>query len=118
MAHSVKTFQSHIFLVDLSLPDTADQLQGKVAEILTAFQTGALTHCDLDKNYNDKLCLEYELNVSSEYLTTIDEWKFKEESQKFYPRPNEEWEANDSYFPRFEHLQRLTLPSGSYSTKI
>ncbi|CAF1622506.1 unnamed protein product [Adineta ricciae] len=210
---------------NLSLLDTADQLQGKVAEILTAFQTGALTHCDLDKNYNEKLCLEYELNVSSEYLPTIDECisvalrefslvlfsffirdgellanrilfffqimasthirvnepgstqvfnvdldednglsslqldrvfldirgipgrsfrrldplksesdpaqfspipaagpicplKFKEESQKFYPHPNEEWDANVSYFPRFEHLQRSTLPRGSYSTKV
>lgn len=30
---------------DLSLPDTADQLQGQVAEILAAFQAGALIHC-------------------------------------------------------------------------
>lgn len=30
-------------------------------------------HQDLDKNYNDKLCLEYELNVSPVHLTTTDE---------------------------------------------
>ena len=28
---------------------------------------------DLDKNYNDKLCLEYELNVTPVHLTTTDE---------------------------------------------
>lgn len=28
---------------------------------------------DLDKNYNDKLCLEYELNASPVHLTTTDE---------------------------------------------
>jgi hypothetical protein len=28
---------------------------------------------DLDKNYNDKLCLEYELNSSPVHLTTTDE---------------------------------------------
>jgi hypothetical protein len=28
---------------------------------------------DLDKTYNDKLCLEYELNASSVHLTTTDE---------------------------------------------
>ena len=82
---------SYVFFVDLSLPDTADQMQVKIAEILSAFQTGALIHCgmklrngevkceifdfslDLDKNYNDKLCLEYKLNVSPEHLTTTDE---------------------------------------------
>ncbi|CAF1550876.1 unnamed protein product, partial [Adineta ricciae] len=62
-----------VIQIDLSLPDTADQMQAKIAEILSAFQTGALIHCDLDKNYNDKLCLEYELNVSPVHLTTTDE---------------------------------------------
>lgn len=28
---------------------------------------------DLDKNYNDKLCLEYELSASPVHLTTTDE---------------------------------------------
>jgi hypothetical protein len=28
---------------------------------------------DLDKNYNDKLCLEYEVNASPVHLTTTDE---------------------------------------------
>jgi hypothetical protein len=28
---------------------------------------------DLDKNYNDKLCLEYELDFSPVHLTTTDE---------------------------------------------
>ncbi len=61
-----------------------------MSEILTTFQTGSIIHCgsfsevffflnfsffckDLDKNYNDKLCLEYELNHSPVHLTTTDE---------------------------------------------
>ena len=70
---------------------TEEQLQAKVADALRASQTAALAHCgiklrnsevkcerfdfslDLDKNYNDKLCLEYQLNVSPKHLTTTDE---------------------------------------------
>ncbi|CAF1535021.1 unnamed protein product [Rotaria magnacalcarata] len=62
-----------IIQFDSSLPTTADQLQAKIVEILTTFQTGAIIHCDLDKNYNDKLCLEYELSSSPVHLTTTDE---------------------------------------------
>ncbi len=73
-----------------SLPITSDQLDAKISQILLIFQTGAIIHCgsldrfsmkkflsffskDLDKNYNDKLCLEYELNASPVHLTTTDE---------------------------------------------
>ncbi|CAF4716823.1 unnamed protein product, partial [Rotaria sp. Silwood2] len=56
-----------------SLQTTVEQLQAKIIEILTTFQTGAIIHCDLDKNYNDKLCLEYELTASPVHLTTTDE---------------------------------------------
>jgi hypothetical protein len=43
-AHSIQhvcSFRS----TDPSLPETADQQQDKVAEILAAFQAGALIHC-------------------------------------------------------------------------
>ena len=74
-----------------SLPTTSDQLDAKISQILILFQTGAIIHCglfllskkkkifslffpqDLDKNYNDKLCLEYELSASPVHLTTTDE---------------------------------------------
>ena len=74
-----------------SLPPTSDQLTSNISQILSTFQTGAILHCgsfnhflslqtilllrfiDLDKHYNDKLCLEYELNASPVHLTTTDE---------------------------------------------
>ncbi|CAF2503635.1 unnamed protein product [Rotaria sp. Silwood2] len=62
-----------IIQFDSSLQTTVEQLQAKIIEILTTFQTGAIIHCDLDKNYNDKLCLEYELTASPVHLTTTDE---------------------------------------------
>ncbi|CAF4685473.1 unnamed protein product [Rotaria sp. Silwood1] len=62
-----------IIQFDSSLPTTVEQLEAKIIEILTTFQTGAIIHCDLDKNYNNKLCLEYELSASPVHLTTIDE---------------------------------------------
>lgn len=57
----------------ISSSTKSDEIDSNLSQILSAFQTGAIIHCDLDKNYNDKLCLEYELNLSPVHLTTTDE---------------------------------------------
>lgn len=62
-----------IIQLESSLPNSFDRLQEKIGELLTIFQSGSIIHCDLDKTYNDKLCLEYELNASPVHLTTTDE---------------------------------------------
>ncbi|CAF1431644.1 unnamed protein product [Adineta steineri] len=69
----LREIAAEIIQYDLSSPTIADELQIKVTEMFSIFQAGALIHCDLDKNYNDKLCLEYELTASPVHLTTTDE---------------------------------------------
>ncbi|CAF0987223.1 unnamed protein product [Rotaria sordida] len=100
-----------IIQFDSSLPTTVEQLQAKIIEISTTFQAGAIIHCDLDKNYNDKLCLEYELSASPVHLTTTDECilsalrKLASHEQQIAQLIRE----NQTYLFEFQKRQKETL---------